>query len=469
MALSPGGQLFVAFTDNRETESYVYLQKFTFNPGSGTYNRSWDHDVKVAGQPGSANPELRFTPGGQLYLAWDDMRSGNSDVFLRQIDTADGSLLGSEWALSHDAGTGAQKNPSMDTDQDGNFYIAWEDYRDGSWDIYEQKFTPAAPGLWGSDYKVSVSVLGEQMNAKVLVDRDTAGDGSAANNSYVFWQSNHAGSFEVYLSKFDKDHVPVFAERQINEDGGSLGQYEPAAAYDGTAAFYVAWTDDRNAQPDIYMQKIDKNGNRLWAGDKEVNDDSFASARRTLPTVAYGGDAAIYISWQDTRNGEAYSDIYTSKVDQNGARQWTYDLIVSDYLASMQTNATTLVDSGGKAVTVWQDDRSGTEGIFAGRYSEMGNQQRAGIPITVTSDRIKGTYLNPDFVPESGQPEYFSIPKYSQTFTSDGSGIIALSGMEWGSYTFSTALPNTIVSYDLPAPISVTPGGNSHIVINVDP
>lgn len=472
MALSPSGQLFVAFADDRDTDSHIYLQKFSYNAGTGAYDRVWASDVRAVNQPVSLSPALKFTPDGSLFLAWEDSRTGDSNIYLQEINVANGNPSGSEFQVSHDVSGSAQKNASLDSDQDGNLYIAWEDYRDVSWDIYSQKFTAATSTLWADDYKVSTSDLNEQMGVRVIVDRDTDAGGANLNNSYIFWQSNHLGSFDIFLSKFDNNHNAVFSEKQLNENGGSLGQYEPAAAYDGSTYFYTAWSDERNSQPDIFMQKIDKNGNRVWAGDYKVNDDSFSTARRGKPSVAYGGDSAIYVTWEDTRNGDAYSDIYSSKIDSNAGRMWTYDLVVSEYLTSLQTNASTLFDAGGKAVTIWQENRNGNMDIFGARYSEMDNLLMAGVDVTVNSVKSKGKYPNPSYdpaFPELG-PEYILIPKYSETFTSDNvGGNISITGIEWGSYTFAVDPADyTIISYDLPAPITVNPDSTSSIVLNVD-
>ena len=466
-ALGSDGQLFVAFMDTRETGSYIYLQKFTYNAGSGTYQGSWS-DIKVTDQPTSANPELKFTQNGSLFLAWDD----GSDVYLQRIDPANGGLIGSALTVNHDAAGKVQKNPSMDADQDGNLCIAWEDYRSDNWDVYLQKFNTSLNSFRDEDFKVSVlDADGQELNPKIILDRDTNAEGANLNNLYVFWQGDRSGSFDIFLSKFDVNFQAAISEKQINENGGFLDQYEPAAAYDGSEYFYVAWSDERDSQPDIYMQKIDKSGNLMWtAGDLKINDDAYATARRTKPSIGYGGSEAIYVTWEDNRNGEAYSDIYASKIKSSGERLWIYDLVVADYLASVQTNASTVCDAGGKAVTVWQDNRNGTNDIFAARYSEMGNLQMPGVEITVTGERAKGKYPNPAYVPEGTEPEFISIPKYSEKFTSDANGNIHIGGIEWGSYAFFVDENDYIIaSFDLPSPIAVAPGGSSHIVINVNP
>lgn len=468
IALDASGNLFVAFADTRETESYIYLQKFNYSSSTGTYSRAWGSDVKAVGQVGSAGPELEFTSDGSLMMAWSDRRNGNGDIYMQEFSAANGNPVGSEFVVSHDAGGSAQTNVSMDSDQDGNVYLAWEDYRDSDWNIYSQKFTVATASFWADDFRINVSTAAEQLAPKVVTDRDTDAGGGNLNNLYVFYQSNHSGNFDVIMSKFDKDRTVLMAEKVVNTDGSSLGQYQPDAAYDGTGNFYVVWADERSSQPDIYLQKVDKSGTQSYAGDIRVNDDSFPTAWRLKPAVAYLSDGEIYIAWEDNRNGDMYSSIYASKIDSNASRLWTYDLIVTDNIYSLESDAAIVCDAGGKAVTVWQDNRNGTNDIYAARYSDMGNLQRAGVEVTVVSEKAKGKYPNPDYPLLSGN-EYIMIPKYRQVFTSDANGDVHITGIEWGSYNFTAASPYSITSFDLPAPIAVAPGGTSSIVINVAP
>ena len=472
MAFDASGHLFVAFVDNRDTENHIYLRRFTYNAGDGTYSPS-GLDVRVVNQTGASNPKLKTLPDGSLYLLWNDNRSGDNNIYLQKINPSDSTLLGSDFKVNHDVGTSLQQNADMDADQDGNLYIAWEDYRDGSWDIYGQKFTlttpatPTTPGagtFWASgDYKISTSDSGDQVNAKIILDRKTDAGGANLNNFYVTWQSNHSGSFNVLLSKFSGEHIASFQERIINSDGGTLGQSNPDMAYDGNGNIYVVWEDERNSSPDIYAQKIDaESGNKVWASDVKINDDSDAAARRTKPSIGYRSDTEVYISWEDNRNGDSYSNIYTAKVNSAGVKAWLYDFIISDKLESMQKNPQTLCDAGGKAVTIWQDDKSGNDNIYAARYSEMGDVKKPGIRVKVVSQtpKIKGIYPdppNPDVV----------IPKYSEDITTDVNGEYQIAALEWGNYEFSVESPNRIISYDVPAPIYIAPGKSVPIVINV--
>lgn len=463
MAISASGDVFVAWADDRDAEKHIYMQKLIYNSGTGSYDASWSSDARVVNQPDSSYPKLKIVPDGSLYLAWNDNRDSNSNIYLQEINTANGNLIGSEYQIGHDSSGSAQQNIDMTNDQDGNLYIVWEDYRNATWDIYMQKFIPSSGTFWTDDLKINNSGSNEQINAKVVSDRNTDISGGNQNNIYVAWQSNHSGNFDILFSKFNKDGAVSFSEYVVNSDGGSLNQYNPSMIFDGSASIYVAWADERDAQPDIYLQKMDGSGNKAFAADVKINDDSFATAQRDKPSIGFCSDSAIYVSWEDNRNGSAYYNIYSSKIDSAAARQWTYDLLLADTMNGNQENSSTACDLSGNAVAVWQDNRgAGDNNIYGTSYNHMGNAIRTGVPITIKSTKNKGSYLN-----VSGETVY--IPKYEETFMSDGGGNISVNNMEWGSYDFSTTGAYSIISFDLPSPISVYPGNTTNIIINVGP
>jgi type II secretory pathway pseudopilin PulG len=457
-ATATANNIFSAWSDTRDSGvKHIYMQKLTV--GSGTYSRAWTSaDVRRVNQVNASMPKLATAPDGTLWLAWSDDRTGDSDIYLQQVNTSSGATVGSEYKVNHSAAGKTQRRVDMAFDQDGHLYLVWEDNRDGSWDIYAQRFTPATSTFWNSDLKVNSVDAGDQLEPCVVLDRA----GANVDQLYVAWQSNQTGNFDILLRKFDNSGTPAFAEKTINSDGGNLDQYDPAISFDGSQYLYMAWSDDRNSQPDIYLQKTDLGGNRLFTGDTKVNDDSYPTARRLKPSIAYRNDSNIYITWEDNRNGNATDNIYGLDMNSSGVRQWNYDLILTTQLNVMQTDATTVIDASGQAVTLWQDNRGGNNDIYGAAYSTMGNYVKANIPITVISQKVKGTYGSPAV----------GIPKYQRTFTSNASGVITIDasqgGLEWGSYTFATSNPYSIVSYDLPSPIAVPAGGSASVVININ-
>jgi len=60
---------------------------------------------------------------------------------------------------------------------------------------------------------------------------------------------------------------------------------------DAVGNTYVVWQDDRHdseewRDPDIYAQKFDENGNRLWPADVRINSDVHAAYQEN-PTISW--------------------------------------------------------------------------------------------------------------------------------------------------------------------------------------
>jgi len=478
--------LFAVFTDDRDSIFYpqqcIYLQKLAYNSASGKYEPVLSYDKKITALicANAQNAIIKTSPkDNTIWVVWDDKSSGNQDVYLQNIDTSSGAPSGTRYKVNQGALSATQTNPDMEIDHEGNIYVVWEDNRNGNWDIYMQKFDTVNKKFLSNDKKVNPdeASANEQLNPKIAVDNDMEG-GANSNNTYVVWQSNHSGDFDIYIQKFNKNVVKNGGAKKVN-DASLLDQYEPDVVYDGSSYLYAAWTDERNSEPDIYFQKLDKNCDRVLTttGDVLINDDTYASATRTKPSIAYSGPDAIYVTWEDNRNGLPYYTIYTSRVNSIGERQWMFDFMASDTYKSVQTDPFTLVDPEGYAITLWGDNREEegdlggffafpddpllTDEIFGSRYKIMENTALSNIPVKITSENYIGTSLTGE-----------KISKYEEVFYSAGSGQISTGNViEWGDYMFSILSGS---GYDLesthpPMPLTVFPGQESSITIDVKP
>ncbi len=489
--------LFAVFTDTRDAKQHIYLQKLAYNSTSGKYEKLLANDVKITNYVTSLdikaqNAIIKTSPkDNSVWVVWDDESAGAGDnnVYLQQINTSTGAPTGTRYTVNRNVPVGSappgtkQMDPDIEIDHDGNIYIVWEDNRSGNWDIYMQKKDGTSGNFLAQDRKVNDDdeSANEQLNPKIVADGDMEGTANS-NNTYVVWQSNHNGDFDVYIQKYSKNVTKNGDTKKVN-DTDALDQYEPDVAYDGSSSIYVAWTDERNSEPDIYFQKLSKNCDRLLTapGDVLVNDDTFTYASRTKPSIAYSGPSAIYVTWEDSRNGLPYYTTYTSKVNSEGARQWAYDFMASDTYQSIQTDPFTLVDPEGYAITLWGDSREEaddssivfigwtptvvdmfhTDDIFGSRYSTMGNTTLTNIPVKITSENYIGTSLTDK-----------KIPKYEEIFYSDGSGLISTGNIiEWGDYIFSTADGSGyyVESTNPPMPLAVFPLQEASIMIDVKP
>lgn len=86
----------------------------------------------------------------------------------------------------------------------------------------------------------------------------------------------------------------------------------PALAVDASGGIYVAWTDARSGDPDVFLRHS-PDGGHSWEDARRVNDDAVASGRhQDLPrlSVAPGGrlDAIFYDRRNDPEN--VLNDVY---------------------------------------------------------------------------------------------------------------------------------------------------------------
>ena len=92
---------------------------------------------------------------------------------------------------------------------------------------------------------------------------------------------------------------------------------------DGAGGAIVVWEDNRGADTDIYAQRVDQDGNMMWAADG-VAICNLAGSNQNSPQLTDDGDGGAIIVWVDWRPG-ATSDIYAQRVDADGNMLWAAD------------------------------------------------------------------------------------------------------------------------------------------------
>ena len=463
--IDSGNNIFLVWKDDRDGPVRMYAQKYKYDLVSGQYEKQWSDDIQITTANNKENPRVAVLGTSYFYVLGVDDRNGNKDVFLEKYNSSDGSSVWpNDVGVNLEAGNDDQTNSDVAVDLSGNAYVVWMDDRSGNWDIYVQKRDPEGVALWAADLKINSDAgSSDQENPRIVVDDE--------NNFYVIWESEISGDKDIFLAKFDENGNTLFAGKKVNTDNSGLDQYEPSIIFDGSDYLYISWTDKRDSQPDIYVQKYDKTGNiatggNWMIGDIKINDDSTSDAWRTKSSLAYFSDDAIYFSWEDDRNGDL--DVYSAKFDSDGNKLWAFDLIMNGVSFDSQRSPDLITDSMGYAITAWEDRRDGQHDIYAARYKNFGFFLRTNVPITITGAKIKGTYPN-----SSPPPNTFPIYKYLETFNSDASGYInigdGISAIEWDDYTFNTDTLHTIISMDQPDPLSIDPGVTEVVIINVEP
>jgi hypothetical protein len=195
-------------------------------------------------------PNLIANGQGVVIAVWEDSRDGdiyNRDIYLR-YSTDEGQTWQPEIRVNDDPPGNHvnQLNPVAALSEDGNLLVAWQDRRNGDYDIYTQRFilTGATLTLSGGNMLVGGAPsynAGDQENPTIAVD--------AAGGFHVAWQDNRNNSYDIFATSY----IPGGGSytwrlvRRVHDDFGLTQQENPSIkVLDWLEPTGVAYTIDAN-------------------------------------------------------------------------------------------------------------------------------------------------------------------------------------------------------------------------------
>jgi hypothetical protein len=145
LAVDRRGPVHVVWTDLRARQPDTNVFHARSDDGGASFGPSVRLDDGDAGlDPDHDTPTNQWHPSlavdrGRLFVAWQDGRLGNNDVFFTESDDGGASVAPSERV--DDTGTGAseQTRPALALARRGArrlCYVVWEDTRDGDSDVF---------------------------------------------------------------------------------------------------------------------------------------------------------------------------------------------------------------------------------------------------------------------------------------------------------------------------------------------
>jgi hypothetical protein len=304
--------------------------------------------------------------GGGAIVAWTDWGDGFSDikVFVQRIDNG-GALLWTASGVSVSNAAGNQEEPCIAPNGSGGAIVTWQDSRSGS-DIYAQAVTSSGSVAWDVGGAV-VCAASEGQYAPVMVS-DRAG------GAVVAWTDYRRGDFhsDVYAQRIDGAGAALWTAGGVSVCAASGDQWSEAMCEDGSGGAIIAWADDRSSGDDVYAQRVDANGARLWT----LNGVPVCAASGSQWYIRIVSDSAAgaIVSWVDSRSGVPSNyDIYVQRIGSSGLALWTPNGVPVCTAADDQSDAEPVGDGEGGAFLVWEDRRSGNYDIYGARVDSDGD------------------------------------------------------------------------------------------------
>lgn len=197
-------------------------------------------------------------------------------------------------------------------DSEDNVHIVWYDHRSASWnwEIYYEKLDKNGNVLV-DDMRLTYN-LDYATSPKLLLDE--TGDLHLAFKSYD-WDDDMN---RIYYMKLDSDGDAIISPKLVTEEGitspSPYGKGSPSIIFDGAGNINMFWTDERNDDlMEIYMLKLDDDGNALWDEELRLTDNSIDSYMQGLIS-----DINHNIYFGIRQQVEDNHQIFLAVIDQDG-------------------------------------------------------------------------------------------------------------------------------------------------------
>ncbi|MBI5709898.1 MAG: hypothetical protein HZC42_06275 [Candidatus Eisenbacteria bacterium] len=339
---------------------------------------AWPHDPRV-NVPICVHSEYKRSlvacsdGTGGMILAWRDERSGVGRIYAQRV-LADGTIApgwpGNGVQLTTTYSTRDQAEPEICSDGAGGAIVAWhETYSEVDVDIYAQQVTAGGSRSWGST-GVGVCTSGDYQYYPVV-----APDG--AGGVFIAWQDRRFGSYDIYAQHLTSagSIAPGSWVSGGNAFCSASGvQYWPAVVADGYGGFDVAWFDQRGPYTyAIYAQRVTSTGGLAsgWTVDGVlVTAGNYTLDELKVAPNSMGG--GLYV-WVDYRAGVSDPNIYATSINGTGMVVGYIGGGGICTAAGYQVGLSVTPDGAGGAFACWYDGRSGSySDIYAERITGSG-------------------------------------------------------------------------------------------------
>ncbi len=306
IATDGSGRLVVAWSDSRNG-AYDILVSVSDDHGQSWSQEPVRVDTDPAGEAWSARPVIAME-GDTVVVAWEDLRSGVSDIYLNVSTTGGSSFAATDLQVDRGKPADADSFSPVLLLSEGYGYIAWHTARpETNADVWLNRSENGGQAWMAEAVRLETRPAEEN-------DARFPALAAAGPDLHVAWQDDRNGGFDIFYNHSTDGGASWVLEEEYRMDrdaAGSAQSYDPMVALDGTDVA-VIWKDRRYDQEalgfnDLFYTFSDDGGEGWSASDHRINGSLEGTAYALEPWVALRG-GTIYAAWVDGRSGSA--DIY---------------------------------------------------------------------------------------------------------------------------------------------------------------
>jgi len=256
LAIAPDGTPYVVWEDPGSGDYEIYVRRWNgsvweeVGAGSASGGGISDNDGR------SRFPSITIALDGTPYIAWHDVQDSASQIASIYARRWNGSVW--EEVGPHSASgdgisnTGSAYDPELAVASDGTLYLVWCDSSSGNWEIYTRRWNGSA---WEEIGASSASGVGISANS----DRSVAPSLAMERDGtpYVAWENYRDGAYEIYVRRWNGESweevgIGSASGGGISDNGNWSTSPTLAIAPDDT--LYAAWDDSAGEENEIHAR-----------------------------------------------------------------------------------------------------------------------------------------------------------------------------------------------------------------------
>lgn len=222
------GNFIIAWIDARDGTFHIYGQNYQSNGSAVGENFQVSNDM---GQNSEGNANVAMNKKGDFVVVWENSYQNAIHVYGQRYSN---NVIpkGVNFQVN-DNTVSTHIFSDVAIDNYGNFVVVWEEEREGQYDIYAQRFDANGNQLWGN-FKVNDEINStHQMHPAVGMD--------AEGNFVIAWNDWRDGAINIYGQQFDHNGVKINSNFRVNDEAGANGITYPDIARGENGSFMVAW------------------------------------------------------------------------------------------------------------------------------------------------------------------------------------------------------------------------------------
>lgn len=386
------GGTIITYTDNRNGTNNldIYAQRIDSN---GLIQWTTDGIAICTAANDQSVVQMISDGNGGAILAWNDYRNGTFeyDLYAQKINSS-GIIQWANNGVAISTAIGDNYNPSLVSDGNGGAIITFMDNRNvnNNGDIYAQSINSLGIVQWTINGIVICGNTAQNEFPKIVSD--------GSNGAIITWQDTRNGGFDVYAQRINSSGINQWTNNGIAICTAAGGQSYPSIISNNNGGAIITWTDLRNSASDIYAQCVNSNGIAQWTSNG-VNICAATNDQNSPSLVSDGNNGAI-ITWTDYRTTANSADVYAQRINSSGIVQWATNGVGISRTTGNQWFSNIISDGNGSAIITWVDLRLGSTSsdIYAQRINSNGVVQWAtnGIPVCTAANNQGGPLIISD-------------------------------------------------------------------------